>query len=101
MASFHTIHPATGGGFDAVETGQVVDIAHAETAGVFVGGTFVGTILIEVSFDGTNWATYATHTAAGTTLIAIPVKQVRARCSAYTSGLAVAYCSVKDTNRLA
>lgn len=100
MKPLHTaIHPATGGGFDAAETGVAVEVADYDVVGVFVGGTFVATILIEVSFDGTNWATYpsGSFTAAGVLEITIPVKQVRARCSAYTSGLAVAYVGAKDT----
>jgi hypothetical protein len=98
MYGYGTIHPATGGGFDAVETGQVVDVASAEEIGYLVGGTFVGTIKIEVSFDGTTFVELASLTAPGVALITVPVKQVRARCSAYTSGLAVAYCSYRETN---
>lgn len=94
---FASIHPATGGGFDAVEVGVAVEVSDYDTVGCFVGGTFVGTVQIEVSFDGTNWAAYgAALTAPGTVAITIPVKQVRANCTAYTSGLAVAYVGAKD-----
>jgi len=88
-----TIHPATGGGFDAVETGVAADVgAYATPVGVMVSGTFVATIVIEVSFDGTSWAPFGSAlTAPGTVKIDIPVKQVRARCSAFTSGLALAW----------
>lgn len=88
---FTTIHPATGGGFDAVETGVAREVAGYDLpVGVHVSGTFVATIKIEVSHDGTNWAQFGSDvTAPGTVKIDIPVKQVRARCSAFTSGLAV------------
>jgi hypothetical protein len=82
---FATLHNTTG--FDAVETGTAVEVAAYDVpVGVSVSGTFVGTCLIEISMDGTNFVTYATHTAPGVTSITIPVKQVRARCSAFTSG---------------
>lgn len=64
-------------------------------AGVLVGGTFVGTVLIEVSFDTEaavpTWVPFGSAvTAPGTVKIDIPVKAARARCSAYTSGTIVA-----------
>lgn len=95
---FGTLHPSAGGGFDAVETGQVMDVSDAEEVGYLVGGTFVGTILIEVSFDsGTTWVEYASLTAPAIAAITVPVQQVRARCSAYTSGLALVYGSARNT----
>ncbi len=97
---FNALHPATGGGFDAVETGQVVDVTEYENMGVVVTGTFVATILIEISYDGSTWALYPSGslTAPGVLDITVPLKQIRARCSAWTSGLAVVYIGAKDTN---
>lgn len=91
---FQTIHPATGGGFDAVETGVAMEVKGSDLpVGVMLSGTFVATVVIEVSFDGTSWAPFgAALTAPGTVKIDIPVKQVRGRCSAFTSGLAVLWC---------
>lgn len=59
--------------------------------GVVIGGTFVGTVIVEVSNDpeaaSPTWAPFgAAVTAPGTVKVDIPVKAVRLRCSAYTSG---------------
>ena len=64
--------------------------------GVLVGGTFVGTAKVEVSDNpeagSPTWTQYgADLTAPGTVEISIPVKAVRVRCSAYTSGTVEAY----------
>ncbi len=63
--------------------------------GVLVGGTFVGTVVVEVSYDPEatvpTWVAFgAALTAPGTVKVDIPVKAVRARCSAFTSGTIVA-----------
>lgn len=77
-------------GFDAVETGAVAEVTGYDLPiGLLFSGTFVATLKVEVSYDGTNWAQFgADVTAVGTVKIDIPVKQVRVRCSAYTSGAA-------------
>lgn len=59
-------------------------------------GTFVGTVLLEKSFDGTNWlpvyrgnsATAISYTAPASEVVCEPEDGVayRLRCSAYTSG---------------
>jgi len=59
--------------------------------GALVGGTFVGTVLVEVSNDpeagSPTWVPFGSSlTAPGTAKVDIPVKAVRLRCSAYTSG---------------
>lgn len=80
------------GSLTAVSAGDPVDVAELEEIGVLVGGTFVGTVSIEVSFDG---ATFVPHpdftgkTAPFSGKIGFPVKQVRANCTAYTSGTLV------------
>lgn len=62
--------------------------------GALVGDTFVGTVLVEVSYDpeatSPTWVPFGSSlTAPGTAKIDIPVKAVRLRCSAYTSGTIV------------
>lgn len=96
---FTTIHPATGGGFDAVETGVAREVGHLDNPfTVMVSGTFVATILIELSMDGTSWAAFGSAiTAPGVVSVNVPCKQVRARCSAFTSGLAVAWLGGKNS----
>lgn len=59
-----------------------------------VGGTFVGTVIVEVSMDpeagSPTWIPFgAAITAPGTAKVDIPCKAVRLRCSAYTSGTIV------------
>lgn len=69
-----------------------------QPVGVVIGGTFVGTVIVEVSNDPEAavpvWAPFgAAVTAPGTVKIDIPVKAVRLRCSAYTSGTIAGYIS--------
>lgn len=56
---------------------------------VSLSGTWVGTVLLERSFDGgTTWHTYATHTANVEDKVPESEEGVlyRLNCSAYTSG---------------
>lgn len=83
------------GSFGAVGNSNV-----AEVCGEFVlalWGTFVGTVIVEASpNEGTTWVqltlpwttTLFSATAPGVFVLAVPDRgwQVRARCSAYTSG---------------
>lgn len=101
MVKSAVLDPVNGLGFDAVETGQSKEISNrvvASTWCALVTGTFVGTVVVEGSNDGSNWAPMAAGlTAPGIVSSAAAVKMVRARCSAYTSG--AAFCSVAyDTN---
>lgn len=82
---------------DAVEAGAAVNIEQLEEVYVHVSGTFVGTVLVEVSFDGgTTWAQFDSTTAPKLTAKLPPCGHVRARCSAYTSGTAVVNYGGKD-----
>lgn len=59
--------------------------------GVIVAGTFTATVLVEVSYDpgaaSPTWVQFGSSlSAAGTVKVDIPVKAVRVRCSAFTSG---------------
>jgi hypothetical protein len=62
-----------------------------QPAGVLVGGTFVGTVLVEVCMDSAavtpTWVQFGSSlTAPGTVQVNIPVRAIRTRCSAFTSG---------------
>lgn len=75
-----------------------VSMANAESVGIVITGTFVGTITFESSVDGVTWAScfampiagtapVSTATAAGTFIASLGgMAFFRARCSAYTSG---------------
>lgn len=59
--------------------------------GAGIGGTFVATVLCEISYNPADtvpvWIPFgAALTAPGTVKVDIPVKAVRLRCSAFTSG---------------
>lgn len=65
--------------------------------GVQISGTFVGTVKVEVSNNGTDWTQYGSDvTAPGVVEVTIPCEQVRARCSAYTSGTIKCDMSSRD-----
>ena len=65
----------------------VQDIDWSVGVGAAVGGTFVGTCLCEVTYDGTTWVQFGNSATAGATWqITQPVLDVRLRCSAFTSG---------------
>lgn len=52
-----------------------------------VSGTFVGTVQIEISVDGTNFAiTGSALTAPGSVAIPQAARKVRSNCTAWTSG---------------
>lgn len=66
----------------------------AQPVGAAIGGTFVGTVICEICYDPEaavpTWVAYGTNlTAPGTWSVTIPVKAVRLRCSAFTSGTIV------------
>lgn len=83
-------------GFNATETGASKDVSDRTQGStwcvlVTVPTAFVGTILVEGSNDGVNWAPMgAGLTAAGVLSSATAVRVLRARCSAFTSGAAFA-----------
>ena len=78
------------GSHAAVETGTPVDVSHLEDVSILIGGTFVGTVNIEVSMDGTNWVALTGAlggaTAPVVALVGLPVKEIRTDVTAYTSG---------------
>ena len=78
-------------------TGVIVQMGVEDAllpVGLAVGGTFVGTVLCEISYDtdagSPTWVQFgASVTAPGTFKVDVPCKGVRLRCSAYTSGTIV------------
>lgn len=78
-------------------TGVIVSIGTEDSAlpvGLAVGGTFVGTVLCEISYDpeagSPTWMPFGSAlTAPGTFKVDVPCKGVRLRCSAFTSGTIV------------
>lgn len=60
---------------------------------VALSGTFTATITFEASYNnGTTWVSEGTSTSAGTTTFSLgSATQLRARCSAFTSGTVVVY----------
>lgn len=80
----------------------VIDIAQESTAVIDVRGTFVMTLIAEISYDGTNYVQYPIFnpltevyvvgiSTAGHFMLEVPggAKKIRLRCSAYTSGAAI------------
>lgn len=76
---------------DEVEVTSAIDVSHLETYSMLLGGTFVGTVSFEVSFDdGVTWVPHPNatgKTVPGVFLSGgIRVNQIRGNCTAYTSG---------------
>lgn len=77
-----------GSGVRNGETAHIYPAAGVTTFDFVVSGTFVATVKLQGSVDGTVWSDLATRTTAGTTAgVAIGANiYMRAICSAYTSG---------------
>jgi hypothetical protein len=86
----------------ALNAEAVIGLGQETSAVIDVRGTFVGTMIAEISFDGTNYAQYpifnpiselyvVSITANGQFALELPggAKAVRIRMSAYTSGVAL------------
>ena len=88
---------------DEVEVTDPVDISHLEDYTVMIGGTFVGTLSIELSFDGgTTWVVHP-DMSAKTAPVVVPhggirTQLLRANCTAYTSGTPKVLVSGTDTD---
>jgi hypothetical protein len=63
-----------------------VDVSHLTDVQVALAGTFVGTVFVDVSWDGTNFAAWGSLTAPGAYTKIPQCKQFKMRTSAYTSG---------------
>lgn len=78
------------GSFTGTTTGNATKITDLDEVFAMISGTFVGTMVIEVSFDGgTSWVQFDSATAPKLTAVLPPCNFVRARCSAFTSGTIV------------
>ena len=68
------------------------DLSHA------VGGTFVGTVQVQVSNDGTTWAPLvASITAPAAAIVqGCGFKLARLQCTAYTSGTIVGFLAASE-----
>lgn len=93
------------GSLTAVSQAVVTDLSDEDEVSFQVTGTFVGTVVPEITLDGTNWValaviaydsvTPATPVVAATAPGAFYARNVavvvsmRVRCSAYTSGAIV------------
>lgn len=67
-----------------------VDVSHLTDVQVALAGTFVGTWFVDISFDGTTFAAWGSLTAPGPYVKIPQCKQFKMRCSAFTSGTALA-----------
>jgi hypothetical protein len=77
------------GSLTAVANGTTVDVSYMYEFNKYVtiAGTFVGTVKIETSADGTNWVQEgADVTAPAVREVATRNRYLRMRCSAFTSG---------------
>lgn len=96
--------PEFGNFANLTATGETAakDVSHLEEVAVCVGGTFVGTCGVEVSFDGSTWVPHPTltgKTAPFSGAIGFRCKQIRMDCSAYTSGTIQSAYSGSDTDQ--
>lgn len=87
----------TGTGNGSVFAPKASEVAHPRGFNIAASGTFVGTVVLEKSFDlGTTWiavlrpgtSTAISYTTPGAEVLAEPEVgvQYRWRCSAFTSG---------------
>lgn len=63
-----------------------LDVSDLEDVVVMLAGTFAGTLKVDVSFDGTNFAEWGSKTAPAAYATIPACKAIKMRCSAYTSG---------------
>lgn len=88
------------GNLTSVATTPAVEVSDLESAALWLTGTFVGTAFLQVSPDGTTWVDEGSSlTAPGRFVIPAYAKQVRGRCSAFTSGTLAFQVTGKDDDR--
>lgn len=76
----------------SVAAGASKDFSYIRSMRLVVGGTFVATIQLQTSVDGTNWAKIGSDiTATGVTEITGNYKLLRINTSAFTSGAPLAW----------
>jgi len=88
---------------DLTGTGQNagVEVSDMESGFYWVVGTFVGTVQVQVSPDGTNWVNEGSAlTVPGKIAMPAGTKQMRADCTAFTSGTIEGVVTGRDDDRL-
>lgn len=91
------------GSLVATGAGAAFDVSHLESLNVLIGGTFVGTVDIEASFDGGSTFVPLPSPLGGATApvvgaVGIRAQQIRANVTAYTSGTIEVKASGEDTD---
>lgn len=95
MAKVEVGSVAAGSWQSSTASSAAVDVSHLNRVRVGLGGTFVGTLFVDVSFDGTTFVPWQSLTAPGVYNELPACKQFKIRTSAYTSGTpAVGYGGV-------
>jgi len=70
----------------ATGSSSPVDVRHLSEVHVGLHGTFVGTVFVDVSFDGVTWVPFESKTAPAVYTKLPPCVSFKMRTSAYTSG---------------
>lgn len=100
MPSKYVARPAATN-LGAVATTAMVDVQDLENVEVSVSGTFVATVSVEFTFDGTNYAPAAAAlTAPGRVALPVRCRGWRLNCTAFTSGSIVGRSGGRDPNRI-
>lgn len=71
---------------------DAVDVRHLTDVYVGLAGTFVATVFVDISFDGTNFLAFESRTTPGAYTKLPPCMAFKMRTSAYTSGTPKAAC---------
>lgn len=72
---------------DATGVGDAVDVSHLNNVVAMFGGTFVGTIKLQTTNDGSNWIDWGSAKTSPGVIATIPqCLQIRPVMTAYTSG---------------
>lgn len=86
----------------ATGTNTGVNCGDFGEADMYVNGTFVGTVQVEASADGTNWSPVGSPvTAAAIVPLPASAKLARCHCTAYTSGTIKSQIGGSDPNAVA
>lgn len=72
-----------------------VDVSELEKVIVTNTGGASTTTLIQGSYDGTDWIQLKSFTSAGSWLVPLPIKMIRANCSVYSAAAYLRYGGVK------
>lgn len=81
---------------------DAIDVEHVENTAVIIGGTFTGTVSLQISFDGSTWINHPTingKTAAFAGTVGFRCKALRMNCTAYSSGTIKTAVSGDDEDR--